>query len=165
MRVSRSSRSVKSSRSEKSSRYNRKRASRARHMKCVHHMGCSSAAASGNVVKFFKVRASQSSRSVKSSWSEKSSQFNRKRASGAHHTKCVCHMGCSSKAASDNVVNFFKVHASWSSWSVKSSRSEKSSRYNRKRASGARHTQCVPHMGCCSEAMSGNVGTLHKKKL
>ena len=120
-------------------------------MKCVHHMGCSSAAVSGNVVKFFKVRASQSSRSVKSSWSEKSSQFNRKRASGAHHTKCVCHMGCSSKAASDNVVNFFKVHASWSSWSVKSSRSEKSSRYNRKRASRARLTKCMRYMGAAAK--------------
>ena len=28
-------------------------------MKCVHHMGCSSAAVSGNVVKFSKVRASE----------------------------------------------------------------------------------------------------------
>ena len=126
-------------------------------MKCVRHIGCSSEAASGNVVKFFKVRASQSSRSVKSSWSEKSSRYNRKRASGAHHTKCVCHMGCSSKAASGNVVNFFKVHASWSSRSVKSSWSEKSSWYNRKRASGACHTKCVRHIGCSSEAASGNV--------
>merc|ERR1711954_292321 len=117
----------------------------------MHHMGCSSEAASGKVVKFFKVRASQNSRSVKSSWSEKSSRYNRKRVSGAHHTKCVCHMGCSSKAASGNVVKFFKVHASRSSWSVKSSRSEKSSRYNRKRASGAHLTKCVRHMGAAAK--------------
>ena len=49
VRASRSSRSVKSSRLEKSSRYNRKRASGARHTKCVHHIGCSSKAASGDM--------------------------------------------------------------------------------------------------------------------
>ena len=43
----------------------------------------------------------------------------------------------------------------------RSSRSVKSSRYNRKRASGARHTQCVRHTGCSSEAASGNVVEFH----
>ena len=131
MRASQSSWSVKNSRSEKSSWYNRKRASGARHTKCMQHIGCSSKAASGNVVEFYSVCASRSSRSVKSSW------YNRKRASGARHTKCVRHIGCSSKAASGNVVSFFQVHASQSSRSVKSSRSEKSSRYNGKRGSRA----------------------------
>ena len=64
------------------------------------HMGCSSKAASGNMVKFFKVRASRSSRLVKSS------RYNRKRASGARHMKCVRHIGCSSKAASSNMVMY-----------------------------------------------------------
>ena len=50
--------------------------------------------------------ASQSSQSVKSSQSEKSSWYNRKRASGARHTQCVGHIGCSSKAASGNVVEY-----------------------------------------------------------
>ena len=40
---------------------------------------------------------------------EKSSRYNRKRASGAHHTKCVRQIGCSSEAASGNIVKFFKV--------------------------------------------------------
>ena len=52
------------------------------------------------------MRASRSSRSVKSSRSEKSSRYNRKRASGARHTQCVRHIGCSSKAASGNMVEF-----------------------------------------------------------
>ena len=56
------------------------------------------------------------------------------------HTQCMHHIRCSSIAASGNMVKFSAVCASWSSRSVKSSRSEKSSRYNRKRASGARHT-------------------------
>ena len=91
---------VKSSRSEKGLRYKRKKASKVRHTKCVHHIGCSSEAASGEVVEFYSVRATWSSRS------EKSSQYNRKRASRACHTKCVHHIGCSSKAAQDNVVKF-----------------------------------------------------------
>ena len=53
-----------------------------------------------------EVCASRSSRSVKSSRLEKSSQYNRKRASGVRHTECVRHIGCSSEAASGNVVNF-----------------------------------------------------------
>ena len=62
-----------------------------------------------------------------------------------------------------------KVRTSWSSWSVKSSRSEnnlrseKSSRYNRKRASGAHYTQCVHYKGCSSKATSGNMGESHEK--
>merc|ERR1711954_604052 len=84
-----------------------------------------------------EVRASWSLWWVKSSQSEKNSQYNRKRASGAGHTQCVHHIWCSSEAASGNVVKYSKVRASWSSRSVKSSG------YNRKRASGASHTQCV----------------------
>ena len=155
-----SSWSVKSSRSEKSSRYNRKRASGARHTKCVHHIGYSSEAASGNMVNFFKVRVSRSSRSVKSSQLLKSSKYNRKRLSGARHTQCVHHIGCSSKAASGNVVKFFKVRASQSSQSVKSSWSEKSSRYNRKSKLSLPH-ECVHYMGSSSEAASGNVVKFH----
>ena len=41
----------------------------------------------------------------------KSSWYNRKRASGAHHTQCTRHKGCNSKAASGNVMKFLKwVH-------------------------------------------------------
>ena len=93
------------------------------------------------------------------------------RVNGARHTKCVCHIGCSSKAASGKVVKFFKVCAPWSSRSVKRSRLEKSSGYNRKRASGARHMKCVHHIGCSSKAVSGNVviyhggGVLHSNHL
>ena len=106
---------------------NRKRASElATHSACV-------------IWEVAKVHASRSSRLVKSSWSVKSSQYNRKRASGVRHTKCVCHIGCSSAAVSGNVVKFFKVRASRSSRLVKSSGSEKSSRYNGKRVSRARH--------------------------
>ena len=46
---------------------------------------------------------SGSSQPVKSSQSEKSSQYNRKRASVVSHTQCVCHIGCSSQAASSNM--------------------------------------------------------------
>ena len=81
------------------------------------------------------VFALQSSWWVKSSQSEKSSWYDRKTASGAHHTKCVHHIGCSSEAAPGNVVKFFKVHASRSSWLVKSSQSAKSSQYSRERVS------------------------------
>ena len=63
------------------------RASRACHAKCVRHIGCSSEAASGNVVKFTIMRESQSSRSVKSSQLEKSSWYNRNRASIVSHMK------------------------------------------------------------------------------
>ena len=49
--------------------------------------------------------ASRSSKSVKSSWSDKSSRYNRKRASVASHTQCVRHIGSSSEAASGNVVD------------------------------------------------------------
>ena len=72
----------------------------------MRHIWCSSEVASGKVVKYSKVRASRSSRSVKSSRSEKSSRYNRKRASGARHTQCVRHIGCSSEAASGNVVEY-----------------------------------------------------------
>ena len=65
-----------------------------------HYIGCSSEAASGNMVKFSKVHASRIS------WSEKISRYNRKRVSRAHHTKCMHHIGCSSKAASGNVVKY-----------------------------------------------------------
>ena len=47
----------------------------------------------------------------------------------------------------------------------------KSSQYNRKRASRARYTQCMCHIGCSSEAGSGNVviyhdgGVLHSNHL
>ena len=94
---------------EKSSWYNRKRASIVSHMKWVRHIGCSSEAASGNVVKFTIMRESQSSRSVKSSQLEKSSWYNRNRASIVSHMKWVCHIGCSSKAASGNMVKFHRV--------------------------------------------------------
>jgi len=43
------------------------------------------------------VRASQSSRSLKSSWSEKSSQYNRKRASRARHTSMYVTWGAAAK--------------------------------------------------------------------
>ena len=56
-----------------------------------HYIGCSSEAASGNMVKFSKVHASRIS------WSEKISRYNRKRASGASHTKCLRHMGAAVK--------------------------------------------------------------------
>ena len=65
-----------------------------------HYIGCSSEAASGNMVKFSKVHASRIS------WSEKISRYNRKRVSRAHHTKCMHHIGCSSEAASGNVVKY-----------------------------------------------------------
>ena len=67
LHVSRSSQSVKGSRLEKSSRYNRKKVSIASHTLWVRHIGCSSKAASGNMVKYSKVRASRSARLVKSS--------------------------------------------------------------------------------------------------
>ena len=64
-------------------------------------------------------------------------------------------------------MKYSKVHASWNSRSVKSSWSEKSSRHNRKRARGARHTQCMRHIGYSSKAASGNmvvynIGEFHK---
>ena len=65
------------------------------------------------------------------------------------------YIGCSSEAASGNMVKFSKVHAS------RISRSEKISRYNRKRVSRAHHTKCMHHIGCSSEAVSGNVVKLH----
>ena len=86
-----------SSRLEKSSGYNRNRASIESHTQCMHQLGCSSEAASGNVVKFFRVCASQSSQL------EKSSQYNRK---SARNKKCMHYKECSSKAASGNVVRF-----------------------------------------------------------
>ena len=68
-------------------------------------------------------------------------KYNRKRASGARHTKCVRHIGYSSKAASGNVVKYLGVHASQRTQSVKSSR------YNRKRASRARHMNVCVALG------------------
>ena len=131
----------------------------------MRHIWCSSKAASGNMMKYLGVCASRSSRSVKSSQSEKSSRYNskeqaelttrsacitwgrakvrRKRVHGtiekeraelATHSVCVTWGGA-------------KVHVSQSSRSVKSFWSVKSSRYNRKRASGAHHMKCVRHMG------------------
>ena len=48
------------------------------HMQCVIHIGCSSKAASDCVKGIVSLPASRSSRWVKSSWSEKSSWYNRK---------------------------------------------------------------------------------------
>ena len=49
------------------------------------------------------LHASRSSQSVKSSWSEKSSRYDRKRVSVASHMQCVCHIECSSEAALGDV--------------------------------------------------------------
>ena len=54
------------------------------------------------------------------------------------------------------------LRVSWSSQSIKSSGSEKNSLYNRKRASVARHMQCMHHIGCRSKAPSGNMGGSHE---
>ena len=66
------------------------------------------------------MHAPWSLRSIKSSRSEKSSRYNRKRASGARHTQCVRHIGCSSEAASGNVVEYHigEFHTATSSMEI-----------------------------------------------
>ena len=38
---------------------------------------------------------------------QRSSSYNKKRASRAHNTKCVCHIGCRSEALSGNMVEYY----------------------------------------------------------